>query len=406
MTKNVNIVIGANFGDEGKGLITDYLSFQSTNGIVIRFNGGAQAGHTVVTPDGKRHVHSHIGAGAFSGLPTYLSRHFIVNPILFLEEYSKLKKMGITPVTLIDKSAKVTTPYEMMLNQIAEISRGNNRHGSCGLGINETIVRNNYGKDYELYARDLFDTDEIRRKLKLIKEEYVPRRLKELKIEDLPDEFVLPLKNDIIIDNFIYDIEEFLGFVEVADANLLVKYDDYIFEGAQGLMLDENYLYFPYVTHSRTGIFNALELLQEINEIDKNVEKNVGIFYLTRAYLTRHGAGPLFMELDEKPYPHIVDETNYQNEFQGSLRFAHLDIDRLKNTIHDDLKHAEGLEYTVSLGITCLDQVDNEVYYVENGKTLSIEKENYPSLLINHVGFKKGLLSFSPTRELIKKVGI
>ncbi len=74
-------VIGANFGDEGKGLITDYLA-QTGGDVVVRFNGGAQAGHTVVTPEGRRHVFSHFGSGSFAELPTFFSQHTIVNPIL------------------------------------------------------------------------------------------------------------------------------------------------------------------------------------------------------------------------------------------------------------------------------------------------------------------------------------
>lgn len=79
-------VIGASFGDEGKGLVTDYLCAIQGAGIVVRFNGGAQAGHTVVTPDGLRHVHHHFGSGTLWGTPTFLSQFFIVNPIAFLAE--------------------------------------------------------------------------------------------------------------------------------------------------------------------------------------------------------------------------------------------------------------------------------------------------------------------------------
>ena len=78
--KQASVVIGANFGDEGKGLMTDFLS--EPEGVVVRFNGGAQAGHTVTEPGGTRHVFHHYGAGAFKGASTFLSRHFVSNPLL------------------------------------------------------------------------------------------------------------------------------------------------------------------------------------------------------------------------------------------------------------------------------------------------------------------------------------
>ena len=76
------VVIGSNFGDEGKGLTVDYLCHQGA-GVVVRFNGGAQAGHTVCL-DRLRHVFSHFGSGTLRGVPTYLSQFFIVNPIMFV----------------------------------------------------------------------------------------------------------------------------------------------------------------------------------------------------------------------------------------------------------------------------------------------------------------------------------
>ena len=140
---NINVVIGAGFGDEGKGLMTDYFASQAKNnygsGLVVRFNGGSQAAHTVVTPEGKRHVFGHFGSGTLVGLPTYLSSFFAVHPILFREELAKLKVLGLTPKVYVDKECIVTTPFDMLINQIAETVRGENRHGSVGFGVNETV---------------------------------------------------------------------------------------------------------------------------------------------------------------------------------------------------------------------------------------------------------------------------
>lgn len=94
MAHKIKVVIGSGFGDEGKGLMTDYFcsSFPRDESVLnVRFNGGAQAGHTVVTPYGLRHVFGHFGAGSFlPNVVTYLSSEFLVNPILFRKEYGKL----------------------------------------------------------------------------------------------------------------------------------------------------------------------------------------------------------------------------------------------------------------------------------------------------------------------------
>ena len=84
--KDIKIVIGANAGDEGKGLMTDYFS-QKPNSIVVCSNGGSQRGHTVMTPDGIRHVFHHFGSGTFNGAVTYLPKEFIVNPLIFVQEF-------------------------------------------------------------------------------------------------------------------------------------------------------------------------------------------------------------------------------------------------------------------------------------------------------------------------------
>ena len=101
--KDIKIVIGANWGDEGKGLMTDYFS-QKPNSIVICSNGGAQRGHTVVTPNKVRHVFHHFGSGTFNLADTYLSEDFICNPIIFRQEYNELKHLGYYPNIYIIKT--------------------------------------------------------------------------------------------------------------------------------------------------------------------------------------------------------------------------------------------------------------------------------------------------------------
>jgi adenylosuccinate synthase len=361
--KNLKVVIGANFGDEGKGLMTDYLASQYDKSIVVRFSGGAQAGHTVVTPDGIRHIFSHFGSGTLAGADTYLSKHFITNPILFKKEYMGLESKGLNPHVFVDEHCMVTTPYDMLINQIVEEFRGKNRHGSCGLGINETDHRHAF---IPLFFADLDNKVNLVDKLFQITDDYVPKRLAELGVIAIPTKYADLLKNKNLIDNYIKDVDFMLSKAAFAKADVLHGYDNIIFEGSQGLLLDQNNkAYSPFLTPSNVGMQNVVEILNELSYNDNEVE----IIYVTRCYMTRHGVGIFNTETPDKPYVGIVDMTNIANPFQGTLRFGLLDLDLLKNTIDKDLKFAKNskLNYRMSLAITCLDQLDGTVDYFNNG---------------------------------------
>ena len=104
-------VIGSGYGDEGKGLMTDYYASKFDDAIVVRSNGGAQAGHTVTTPTGERHVFSHFGSGSYSKTPTYLSEFFVANPMLLAKELKQADDDGIpSPVIGAHPSVLITTP--------------------------------------------------------------------------------------------------------------------------------------------------------------------------------------------------------------------------------------------------------------------------------------------------------
>ena len=148
--KDIKIVIGANFGDEGKGLMTDYFCAAApSQALVVLSNGGAQRAHTVVTPEGYRHVFRHIGSGSFVDADTWMCKHFIVNPVIFIQEYRKLAKHGIINFNIyMDPRCKLTTIFDMLINQVIEINRGTNKHGSCGIGVYETVYRNQTDLDF------------------------------------------------------------------------------------------------------------------------------------------------------------------------------------------------------------------------------------------------------------------
>ncbi|CDH44077.1 adenylosuccinate synthetase, partial [Candidatus Contendibacter odensensis] len=363
---SAQVVIGAQFGDEGKGRMTAaYAAAVGCDGIVVRFNGGAQAGHTVVTPEGRRHVFSHIGSGTFAGAATFLSRFFVSHPLLFLKEWEVLAAQGVRPVVYVDPDSPVTTPYDMMINQIIEQERGAARHGSCGLGFGETLERNLIS-DYALTVGDLADAAALTLRLEAIRRCYAPARLARLGFEAAAAQNRTLLQSDAILKHFVADGRRFLDSVTVMDAKAAISGRSLLFEGAQGLLLDQERGCFPYVTRSHTGLRNVLTLAGEWGL------EWIEVTYVTRAYLTRHGAGPLLHELPDKPYPGVSDPTNLPNAYQGSLRFAWLDLDLLQRAIAADLADAAlspALTVHPRLAITCLDQIgDEKMRYYRSGR--------------------------------------
>lgn len=138
------IVVGLGYGDEGKGSIVDALTRRHNIGLIVRFNGGAQAAHNVWTDDGRHHTFSQFGSGMFvPGAKTLLSRFMLANPIAMINEEEHLRSVGVTDAwqrTFIDRRCLVTTPWHVALNRARERARGENCHGSCGMGIGETVA--------------------------------------------------------------------------------------------------------------------------------------------------------------------------------------------------------------------------------------------------------------------------
>lgn len=393
------VVIGANYGDEGKGLITDYLAAlnNSSDTLVIRFNGGAQAGHTVQRPNGLRHVFSHFSSGTLAEANTYLSQFFITNPVLFRQELEKLKTYCFPPKVIIHPEAIVTTPYDMYINQMFENFQGKNRHGSCGVGINETVERNLH-LPYQLTVKDLFDQKKLKEKLLKIRNEWVELRLGQLIRRKLTQTEIDLIFAEEIFEYFLKDIQDFINYCEVADYNYLSSSNKLIFEGAQGLLLDQRYRDFPHVTRSNTGIQNVSTIASSYNI------KHLDIHYVTRCYITRHGAGPLPNECTTCPCPDFKDETNIPHQFQGALRFAPLNIDKLRLEIAADLdKLSKQIFKNVTLAVTCLDQFQEQITIAKAERNIiKLRKKEFLNYLIDKTKFNNYIFSYGPTREHCK----
>lgn len=393
----MDVVIGAAFGDEGKGLITHHLASRyGRDALVVRFNGGAQAGHTVVASDSKRHVFHHIGSGTFAGAATYLSRFFVANPILFLEEIKELQLLKLNPPVYVDPACLITTPYDMLVNQILEDFRGDQRHGSCGFGFGETVERNQHAQ-FTLTVADLDNTDKIKATLQSIRKEWLPQRLKVLNILSLSEKWQSFIDSDDVLDFYIHNLESFLKLITVTQIDLTKTSYPVIFEGAQGLMLDQDRGWFPHVTRSNTGLKNVLDLVKH------GSHTKINVVYVTRSYLTRHGAGPLPHELSLPPYEKVIDKTNITNNYQGPLRFAWFNLSLINKFIQADLALAASCaRIKHQLAVTCLDQVDDSMTFVENDKIYKASHESFLQKIAQKIGVSDIFCSYGPTSDTIK----
>lgn len=382
------VIIGSNFGDEGKGLITDFEVRRASASIVARFNGGAQAGHTVVTPT-QRHVFGHIGAGTFAGAQTYFGPKFIVNPFVYHTEVKTLMdSMGRLDVSSSQK-ARVSTLYDMAINTLVELKRGAARHGSCGMGINETVTRHEF---YPITMGDL----EIMRPVQLnsmladIRDIWVPSRLQELGITEVPEPYA-----SLFTADPSHQAETMLE-TEI-DTHMCIQGGNVVFEGAQGLALDEFIGTFPHVTRSITGLPYAIVTAAELGVSELEV------VYVTRSYLTRHGAGPL--EREGEYFGGVVeDKTNVDNQWQGSLRFAPLNVPMLRKNIEHDIARgffvaqAHGIKLKEpTLAITCLDHIKDRVFLADGDcSTISMERDALPGYLASALKMHVSHVSYGP----------
>lgn len=393
-------IIGAGYGDEGKGLMTDYYSSQYPHdGMVIRSNGGAQAGHTVTISDDLRHVFSHFGSGSFNGTPTFLSKYFVSNPTLFRKEFEIITEgKKFTPKVYVDSESVFSTPYDMLLNQGLEEMRGDNPHGSCGVGFGETLERkltsyhiSNFRWLDEIYHLEPWQFDDyIRSHLNLIRSQYVPTRID---LRQVGSTFNNILNSEELIQDFIDDCRFMMENVRVVNPDFL-KGNTLIFEGAQGLLLDMDYGYFPHVTRSNCGMKNIAEILKTIPGIH-----DVTANYITRAYTTRHGAGPLNYE-QELPH-NIVDNTNITNTFQGSLRFAPLDKGLFDSVTDKDFLNYAPRGSTKHTTITCVDQIGEDYYsFIQDNEEMNVSNDVFGQIVEQLFDYA----SYGPTKHTIERI--
>lgn len=383
-------IIGVGYGDEGKGRTVDWLAApHGPAALVVRSNGGAQAGHTVLRADGARHVFHHLGSGSFRRARTHLSRFMVSHPMLFADEIWQLDTLGVSPQATADPRGFVTTPWDMMINQAIELARGGARHGSCGLGFGETVERCEPG-EHALTVGDLHGGG-LRAKLLAIRYEWLPRRLDRLKLANSAAlEFAW---SDIVFRRYEEQCLAFARRVPLrADAAIGAE-AELIFEGAQGLLLDQNAPGFPHLTRSNTGLANVAAIAAEagIGRIEP--------VYVTRCYLTRHGRGPM---ADERPIGRwyaVDDPGNRPNPWQETLRFGLLDPARLGERIAQDLARC-AFAANPTLAITCLDQADGVFAWLDDGEVRERPRDRLLEALERATGLPVSASFSSPVNDL------
>lgn len=389
-------VIGAGWGDEGKGRLVDALSHASSETpVVVRFNGGAQAGHTVTLNDGRRHVFHHVGAGALAGAHTHLSRHFVHHPMVLQAERASVSQLGGSVAISADPRGGVTTPWDMLINQVVEQRRGSGRHGSCGLGFGETIERN-LAPGFSLTVADLTRSD-LASRLDHIRRAWVPMRLAALGVANLSPHDAAILANDEVAAVFQMDCQAFADTVEMVSDATLGRHGRLIFEGAQGIELDQTIGTFPHVTRSNTGLVNVLDIAREADVAA------IEAVYITRSYATRHGSGPLDGGAEHLAGFRVRDETNVPNPWQGAMRYAPLDLGRLDRAIAADahISDAGPIQVQRKIFMTCLDQVIDLAPLRQANEMLEVAPERLAAQVATGLGLQLLGQSWGPERAQV-----
>ncbi|HEY0636327.1 MAG TPA: adenylosuccinate synthetase [Pseudonocardiaceae bacterium] len=310
------VVVDLGYGDAGKGTVVDHLCARTDRPrphAVVRFNGGAQAAHNVVTTDGRHHTFAQFGAGTFTpGVLTHLSRFTLVDPLALAAEAAHLAAVGVPDALdrlTVDGAALLTTPYHAAANRARAATL---RHGTCGVGIGETMAYALARPDAAPRVADCRRPAVLHRRLTALRDHLVA----ELGPLDVPP-----------VEACVDACLAFAGRVRVTHGPAylrgLLDRGPVVFEGAQGVLLDEWHGFHPHTTWSTTTFANAETLLAECGH--RAVRLGV-----VRAYGTRHGAGPFVTEdpgLD-RPEPH-----NGTGRWQGAFRVGHLDLVALRHAL-------------------------------------------------------------------------
>jgi len=330
-----SVVVGLGYGDEGKGVTTEYLcSRNPENTLVVRFSGGHQCGHKVVK-DGVEHIFANFGSGTLSGCPTYWAKYCTFEPVGFWTEYKLLRTKGASPKVYIHPECPVTTPYDIIANR-----RGVElKHGTTGVGFFRTKQRHFHdGVRLTVHALLFNSTREV-----------------VLKLQEIRNHYGLDNADLRLFFEALTDIRKLIEDGVVIITGRLPDYEHKVFEGSQGLMLDERIGHMPHCTPSDVTPRNVLEMVPQIDEV----------YLVSRVYQTRHGNGPMTNTGHRMDLVNTEKETNVSHKYQGEFRVSVLDLDQLDHAKLEGIDKIVRKGTPIHLVMTCADQLSK--YRVSGG---------------------------------------
>ena len=287
------VILGAQWGDEGKGKITDRYSRDAD--VVIRYQGGNNAGHTIVV-DGERFALSLIPSGVlYPQVTPVIGNGTVVDPAVMIREMEELSARGIDPSRVrVSGNAHLIMPYHRKLDAVLERFLGEEQIGTTKRGIGPAYM-DKYSR-FGIRVQDLFDPKIFRKKLDVV------GRDKNRQLQKVYNQ--LPLDLDEIY-------EEYLGYADVirdyiADTSLLVweaihSDKNVLFEGAQGTLLDIDHGTYPFVTSSNPTAGGAST---GSGVGPRDIDSVIGV---AKAYITRVGTGPFPTELLDETGERMID---------------------------------------------------------------------------------------------------
>jgi adenylosuccinate synthase len=316
-----HLVVDLGFGDAGKGHVVDALVRRTGARWVVRANGGAQAGHTVVLDDGRAHTFAQIGAGTFvAGVRTWLAEGMVVHPLALALEAEVLASKGVgDALARVSASThcRVITPWHQAANRLRERARGAARHGSCGVGFGETVADALAHPEDTVRLGMLRDPSALRPVLERVR----ARKREEVRALDVGDDDEMrAFEDDSLVPRWLERTAAIGRAIDLVEPDRAPPIDgDVVFEGAQGVLLDEIHGFAPHTTWS------SCTFAPQEAELDRwgwpHPRRRIGVL---RTYHVRHGPGPFPTEtaaLDVLPEPHNVD-----GPWQGRFRRGFFDL--------------------------------------------------------------------------------
>ena len=288
-----SVILGAQWGDEGKGKITDLLAEQAD--VVVRYQGGNNAGHTIVVGDEKFAL-SLIPSGVlYPSVTPVIGNGCVVDPKVLLEEMATLRSRGIDPSkVLVSGNAHLIMPYHRKLDAVIERFLGDSMIGTTKRGIGPAYM-DKYSR-FGIRAQDLFDPRIFRKKLELA--------LKDKNKQLMKVYNQLPLDLDEIFDEYLEYADQLAD--HITDTSLVVwnaldEGRNVLFEGAQGTLLDIDHGTYPFVTSSNPTAGGAAV---GIGIGPKQIDRVIGV---VKAYISRVGTGPFPTELHDETGDRLID---------------------------------------------------------------------------------------------------